>query len=297
MGVPLIRYSRGILSDKAVADLETENNISINFENSHEIGIDKNDDSLPIVSLTSFGERIHTTHLTIQSIFEQSVKPKIIILWLDKGEFSIESIPESLKKCIKRGLKIGFCENLYSYKKIVPSLIQYPNDIIVTIDDDVLYPASFIEGLLKAHKVSKRSICCYRAHRITKNEYNEIKPYLDWDKNVFFETPRMDLIPTGVGGVLYPPHCLNKDTIDDSLFLKLCPTADDIWLKVMSLLSDTPCQIVYSEDNWSDLPPFIHGTQDDCLAKKNVKAANDQQLDRTLNHFDLTNKLIAYLEN
>ena len=37
------------------------------------------------------------------------------------------------------------------------------------------------------------------------------------------------IIQTGVGGVLYPPGSLKKEMIDEALFTRLAPTADDIW--------------------------------------------------------------------
>ena len=50
-----------------------------------------------IVSLTTYNKRINTVFLTIESIFEQTVKPDKIVLWLDKNEFSIDTIPSTLK--------------------------------------------------------------------------------------------------------------------------------------------------------------------------------------------------------
>ena len=32
-----------------------------------------------------------------------------------------------------------------------------------------------------------------------------------------------------MGGVLYPPHALKADMLDESLFTELAPTTDDIW--------------------------------------------------------------------
>ncbi len=45
------------------------------------------------------------------------------------------------------GLEIRFCENLRSYKKIVPALQEYPDAILVTADDDWLYTQDWLAGL------------------------------------------------------------------------------------------------------------------------------------------------------
>jgi hypothetical protein len=36
-------------------------------------------------------------------------------------------------------------------------------------------------------------------------------------------------LQTGVGGVLYPPHSLQKEMLDVELFSKMAPSTDDIW--------------------------------------------------------------------
>lgn len=40
-------------------------------------------------------------------------------------------------------------------------------------------------------------------------------------------------------GTLYPPHCLHEDMLDSEKFLKLSPTADDIWIWAMAVLNNT----------------------------------------------------------
>ena len=45
-----------------------------------------------IVSLTTFGKRINNVHLTIESIFRQTIRPEKIILWLAESEFTEETL-------------------------------------------------------------------------------------------------------------------------------------------------------------------------------------------------------------
>ena len=61
----------------------------------------------------------------------------MVILWLSKEQFPDRSfIPNSLLSLEKRGLIIELCEgDLRSHKKYYYALRQYPNDIIITIDD------------------------------------------------------------------------------------------------------------------------------------------------------------------
>lgn len=283
------------MSEKEQADLEKQKLLEKNFFSTSDIGINPKNPNLPIVSLTSFGSRVDTVHLTIQSLFEQSQAPKKIVLWLDQEEFQSNNLPESLVRAQSRGLEVKFCKNIRSYKKIIPSLLAYPSDIIITVDDDILYPSFFIEELMNTHRDYKNSICCYRAHQITKNLDNEINPYQSWQHNISFTPPRMDLLATGAGGILYPPKCFSYDVLDEKTFMELCPTADDIWLKVAALQSDIPCVVVPKHSAWAALPPFILGTQEECLAKSNVKSENDIQLNRVLEHFGLKQKLLQLI--
>ena len=52
-----------------------------------------------------------------------------------------ENLPRDLLKLRSFGLTIDWCENLRSYKKLIPAIEKYPDDIIVTADDDVFYHA------------------------------------------------------------------------------------------------------------------------------------------------------------
>lgn len=109
--------------------------------NTNKIGIDKLfsiNNSKVIVSLTTYNKRIYDVYLAIESIMQQTVKPSKIILWLDENEFRPDNIPNSLILQQKRGLEIRFCANIKSYKKLIPTLKNYSNDIIITIDDDVI---------------------------------------------------------------------------------------------------------------------------------------------------------------
>ena len=88
-----------------------------------------------IVSLTSFPARINNLWLVIETIFRQTVKPDMIILWLSKEQFSnIDSLPKRLLKQRERGLKIELRDgDLRSHKKYYYTVQEYPNDIMITI--------------------------------------------------------------------------------------------------------------------------------------------------------------------
>lgn len=229
-----------------------------------------------IVSLTSFGKRVHEVAITIASLMRQTMLPNRIILWLDDG-LSEKELPEALILLQKRGLEIRFCKDIRSYKKIIPALQAFPEATIITVDDDVIYHYEMLAGLVKAHQVSPNTIFCHRMHRMAMTDDGAVAPYHKWQKDVhdLLESPLN--FPVGIGGVLYPPHSLDEEVLNENVFTNICPYADDIWLKAMALKKGTLSRKA------TELPDtcLLNGAvQDVGLSKINThgKNLNDTQL-------------------
>lgn len=194
-----------------------------------------------IVSLTSFPARFEYLYLVIESIFRQTVKPDRICLYLDEG-IDKSSLPTDLLNLEKYGLeiKIGGAQ-IKPHKKYYYAMQENPDSIIITVDDDHIYRRNVIEKLMSSYARYPHDVSCMRAHRIQFNPDHSVKAYNDWDYECrkYIMQPRMDLIATGIGAVLYPPHCLPKDTFDIKEIQELSLAADDIWLKVMEMLNGT----------------------------------------------------------
>lgn len=183
-----------------------------------------------IVSLTSYNRRLKNLHLVIDSILNQSLKPDKIVLVLYDND--IKYISLEIKKLIDNNIiELIVCDlDLKGHKKYFYTMLKYKNDIIITIDDDVIYSKDTIQTLYNAYLKHKNCICGRRVHRIIKG-----KRYNDWEHEcTSIITPSMDLFCTGVGGVLYPPNILNIDkvSIDD---IYECINADDVFLKHLQL--------------------------------------------------------------
>jgi hypothetical protein len=192
-----------------------------------------------VVSLTSFPERIDLFEYTLFSLINQTIGPNKIILWLSEEEFEEKqkSIPKSLSKYHEFDFEIRFVkENYKSYKKLVYALKKYSDNLIVTADDDIYYPPDWLELLYSYHINYPRDIIAHRVHNISFKD-RHIDLYRNWNgenRDVSFLN-----FPTTGGGVLFPPDSLYHDAIDSSIFLKLCPSADDIWFYVMAILKKT----------------------------------------------------------
>ncbi len=193
--------------------------------------------SLPaplVVSLTSYPARFATLDLTIKSLLDQTVRPDTLILWIAHDDAAL--LPEKVLALRSAGLTIDYCEDSRNFKKILPTLARFPGAFVATVDDDLYYPDHWLAGLIAAYDPAEPTVVCYRAHRLSFDEAGELAPYYSWPWSVMDEAsarPSTDLLPTGNGGVLYPPGSLASEATDLDLIRRLSPTCDDTWLFFM----------------------------------------------------------------
>ena len=193
-----------------------------------------------VVSLTSYGKRIHDVYLAIESIMQGSLKPNRIILWLSEEEFSGKALPTTLQKQAERGLEIRFCKDVKSYKKLIFALQEFPNACIITIDDDLIYNFDLVENLVAAHKRNPNCIWANRIHKITYEKNGSMKSYLLWNYTIQSDCPRSENnFFTSGGGTLFPPNSLHEEVFNETIFMDICPTADDVWFNAMARLKGT----------------------------------------------------------
>lgn len=271
--------------------LKTINKAEIDkeIESFKSIGITGDDKDL-IVSLTSFPQRMYELHYTLYSLLTQTVKPGKIILWLAKEEFpNLEKdIPQKVLQLKGNGLTINWCTNTFSYKKLIPTLQNYPNNIIVTADDDIFYEKDWLKILIESYENNKNCIICHRAHKIKYAKNGDIAPYKNWTKKIRNIKPSYLNFLTGAGGVLYPKNSLYKDISDEKLFLQFSPKADDIWFWAMAVLNKT--KICVAKNCIKHLtyinPERERGmTNEFTLFSINKKGGNDTQLQKVINHY------------
>lgn len=128
-----------------------------------------NDRQKIIVSLTSFPQAIPYAIQSIQSVLDGSVLPDKIVLYLTASQFADCGIPSELETLAERNPIFEvrtYGEDIRSYTKLIPALIDFPDDIIVTIDDDILYHADMLRDLLRLHKRLPQAIVAHRVRRV-----------------------------------------------------------------------------------------------------------------------------------
>jgi len=236
-----------------------------------------------IISLTSYPARIHVVHGVIESLFSQTMRVDFIFLWLAKPNFPnlLEDLPPSLLELCSRGLEIKWCdEDIKAHKKYFYTMHEYPEDIVITVDDDILYATDMVEILYKSYLKHPLAISALKTHLI-KLENESLAPYSKWIHwcTVITDTPSMLLMAVGVGGVLYPPKCMHTEIFNIETLIKTCIMNDDLWLKIMQVMNNTPV-VLAGKNNIADLEAFtIEDTQDDGLFHyNNVARGNDIQL-------------------
>lgn len=225
-----------------------------------------------IISLTTFPDRINEVAIVINQLLTQTLKPDKLILWLAYEQFPNKeyNLPKKLLNLKEFGLEIRWCEDLRSYKKLIPTLKEFPNDIIVTYDDDIYYPADSLKNLYNAYLKKQNCICTHRYSKVYF-ENNNLK-FFNSKKNIFDNSTKTNSsyfnTIIGCGGVLYPPNSLNKEVLNIKKLLKLSSTQDDIWFWAMAVLNHTQIKVV---DGFDTNLFTVENTQQSGLCKINCK--------------------------
>lgn len=107
-----------------------------------------------VVSITSWIKRIGYVKKVIESIMDNTIQPDRVYLNLSKSEFENVELPKDLVAYFESDerLIINWVdgENTKTMKKVFP-ILQYldDDDIIITADDDIIFPNDLIESRIK----------------------------------------------------------------------------------------------------------------------------------------------------
>lgn len=227
--------------------------------------------------MTSFPAAIAYATRAVQSILDGSVLPDKVVLYLTFDQFRDTEIPQELLQLAERHPVFeirNYDRDIRSYRKLIPALLDFPEAVIVTTDDDVIYHRHMLRDLLRWHEQLPAVVLAHRAKRIRPD-----KPYRQWPKYRWYHFLCRKIragfgnIQTGVGGVLYPPHALKPEMLDSELFTQIAPTTDDIWFWAAAVAQGTPVMPV----------PFGHNKPHDLrkpsgisLKTDNFKAGTDR---------------------
>jgi len=243
-----------------------------------------------IVSFTTYPARVHLVPQVLESIEKQTRKADEVVLWLAREQFPGKEgdLPESVRKLLEeKRLTLRWCDDLKPHKKYFYALQEYTDDLVVTIDDDLLYSPHMLSSLYASYLLYPDAVSTVRAHLILVDEQQRILPYGCWiqETDACMHEPSMQLLATGGAGVLHPPGLYRKEMFDAAAIRENCLWADDLWLKAMQLVSDVPVVLARQ----FELLRYLPDSQENALQIRNVQQRqNDVQLERTIKWLDQT---------
>ena len=200
-----------------------------------------------IVSVTSYPARINEVVLAIRTMYRQTRLPDKVILWLGEEKFpnKFADLPKELLQLVsEKNLEIRWCEDIGPHTKYFYAFREFLDALVVTIDDDILYPPDRIENLYQCYLRFPNAVSAGRADFVPISEHGDMPPVTSWPEEVdaWVLQPSMQLYAMGVNCVLYPTALFAKvsELLDKETIRRVCPYADDLWLKAMEAVAGIP---------------------------------------------------------
>jgi hypothetical protein len=188
------------------------------------------------VMMTSYGRRLRRVYLALESIGAGSCRPHTLTLAVADERF-VKAPPRLVRRQVGRGLRVVLVADHRSHKKYYPyvagrSEFDRP---LVTSDDDLFYPRTWLEELQAEHRRHPDDIVAHSAAHIILD--GQVAPFLDWPRVTSTDASLLHFAEGGAGA-LHPPAQLMALKSAGPAFVDTCLSADDIWLNVTALRND-----------------------------------------------------------
>lgn len=238
-----------------------------------------------IVSFTSHPMRIEYVPEVLDSLYEQTRTPDIILLWLAEEQFpeKEKDLPERIVMDAAQGkLQIRWCYDLGSHKKYYYATKEYPEDIIITVDDDIHYDPRMIDTLYQSYRKFPNAVSAEKVMLIIFDKEGRLMPCSEWVVSyaALADEPSLQLMALGNRGVLYPPGIHDPTDFSLEKIKRYCcyrgtMFQNDSWLKIHELNAGIP--VVCTGKELQSTP--IDGTQSTSLrnSAKNTAELQEQE--------------------
>lgn len=241
-----------------------------------------------IVSMTSYPARLRFVPYTVASMLNQTVKPDKIVIWLGEEKEGNRNLPPVFDELRSIGVEIEYRPDIKVHTKWYYAFQEYPDDLIVTVDDDILYENRIIEKLYAAHLQYPGCTPALRVHRMRFDDEANLLDYKDdwiWEYGDRSGMSSIQFFLTGSGGVMHEPDMLCDETLKLDAIKKYCESEDDVWLTFMTILSRR--RIVTADDVSRNQGVTIPRSQKTALWKTNVIRGGSMKMIRnTLRVYD-----------
>ena len=216
------------------------------------------------VSITSIYNKQHALLETLQSIKSQTHRFDKCYIYLSEEEYLLDKgfkhralIDKNLDNFLSYNstlFSVRWVANIGPYRKLIPIVKekQYEDCLIIAIDDDTVYHKDMIKIYLDNY--SKHNCCI--ASRCYSMLFDDIKQVeYDCSKDKIIDKDKYNF-HTGKGGVLYHPKFFAKTMkyfLNDNIFNKISPTADDVWFNFHRIANNVDCKVIHEEISVKDI--------------------------------------------
>jgi len=249
------------------------------------------------ISLTTIDSRVERVDQTVRSLLEQDYANISVILHLSKEPYLLDKgvphLPGALEQLRREDSRfsVRWVSNIGPYRKLLPLLAALGDRgaFIATTDDDTIYPRDWLSSLM-AHHERYRCVIANRAHAILV-QGGQLMPYRSWMNGSIVRNPDLMMLPTGKDGILYHTSYFPPGVLDYVKAKAVAPTADDVWFRWHTAMTNTPVYCVSTDYRTSTLPstderPISlynnynkNGGNDDIISRMDEWAKAERQFD------------------
>lgn len=252
------------------------------------------------VSITCIDSRIGSLKSILDSILHQTMSADKIYLYLSNHPHLLDNgikyyrLPREIKQLEEQNkIEIVYTQNTGPYRKLLPCLKEHfeENCVIITADDDTMYPPDWIETLVTAFKKEGcDKVIAYRGHKIKLKKKAsgqlEIMPYKEWKSGTTDSTDCLLNFPTGKDGVLYSPKFFDSDVVFNSeIYLGKCKSRCDVWFYFNTLHHGIGSIILKKRNDTLKSAKYVGKLPKDTLTDFNKIQKNDRLIRNIHRHF------------
>lgn len=194
-----------------------------------------------IVSMATIPCRMERLKENIPSFKNQTYPfDMLVINVLDNLTEDDYAFYEELKTIDERIVINKVEEKWRSCNKLLPTLKRYPDEIIITVDDDIYYPNECISTLMEQYKLTPE---CIIAQEVSPLALQRNNSYISYHMCLDVKLMQKEWGKYLSGCCLFPPHVFdNTDLFDYDKMMELTGgTHDELWFWVNSTLNGIQC--------------------------------------------------------
>ena len=181
-----------------------------------------------VATCTTIPSRCENVVEMAKSVLHGAVGADAFVLNLFAGDW-VDDIPDFIRKYERAENRFSVFVsdvNYWSATKLVPSLKRFPEDILVTVDDDKLYQDTVVSQLLSKHIEHPDCVVSMKSEKM-RDVFGRIEIST---LGVDSMEPDLYMIPCTGGGALFPPHVFDNTHVSDAaMFQQWQKPQDDRW--------------------------------------------------------------------